>query len=353
MTKRTRLFFFVAAGILVAGLGTGLLASYMGIDNLVLIGGDGPAELAYVPSDAHVVAYANVRDVMDSELRQKLLQLQPRSEQGADQLQQETGIDIRTDVDQVIATLSGDLPIPAPSPEGAAALVAQRPLLLIKGRFDTARIESLIRQRGGVTEDYQTIRMVTHPETNSAVAFVEPGLVAVGTAAAVRRAIDTKKSGTDVTDNADVMRLLKDVDDGNAWTVARFDAITGGRQLPEDLAKQLPPITWFAASGHVNGGIRGVIHAEARDEAAANDLRDVIRGFVALARMQTAQRAELADLMNSFELGGQGNKVSLGFAVPPEMIDAIGAVHARRPRGPAESRPDAPQAPRRPAPSSL
>ena len=80
MTKRTRLFLFVATGVLVAGLGTGLLASYMGgIQSLVLIGSNGPADLAYVPADAKVVAYANVRDVMDSQLRQKLMQLEPDS----------------------------------------------------------------------------------------------------------------------------------------------------------------------------------------------------------------------------------------------------------------------------------
>jgi hypothetical protein len=172
------------------------------------------------------------------------------------------------------------------------------------------------------------------------LAFVEPGLVAVGTVAAVRRAIDTKAAGNDVTDNAEVMRLVRDIDDGNAWAVARFDALTGAGRLPDDVAKQLPSINWFAASGTINGGIRAVVHAEARDEAAANNLREVIRGFVALARMQTGQRAEFADLMNSFELGGQGNTVSLGFAVPSELIDAIGAMHAGRPRPGPEGLPE-------------
>jgi len=46
MTKRTRLFVVISAGILVVGLGTGLLASYMGIQNLTLIGGNGPEEFA-------------------------------------------------------------------------------------------------------------------------------------------------------------------------------------------------------------------------------------------------------------------------------------------------------------------
>ena len=55
MTKRTRLFVLIAAGILVVGLGTCLLASYKGIQNLTLIGGNGHEEFAYVPSDARVL----------------------------------------------------------------------------------------------------------------------------------------------------------------------------------------------------------------------------------------------------------------------------------------------------------
>jgi hypothetical protein len=338
MTKRTRRFLFVATGILVAGLGTGLVAAYMGgIQNLVLIGGNGPAELQYVPSDASMVAYADVRQVMDSEVRQKLMKLEPGSAAGAEKFKEETGIDIQTDVDKVVASVSGD------------TATNQRPFVLVRGRFDNSRIESLARQKGGIVEEYKGTRLISHPESEMSLGFVEPGLIGVGTPAALRRAIDTKAGATNITDNAEIMRLLKGVEDGNAWAVARFDALTGGQQLPADLAKQLPPINWFAASGHIDGGVRGLIQAETRDEAAANDLREVIRGFIALARMQTGQRAEFADLMNSLQIGGEGKTVSLGFAVPAEMIDALGAMHAARPRLPERGL--APnQAPRRPLP---
>src|SRR5688572_12319752 len=101
MTKRTRLFLMIAAGVLVAGLGTGLLASYMGVQTLTLIGSDGPAELAYVPADAHLVGYANVSAVMNSEFRQRLRDLQP--DNGSDNdLQAQTGIDFETDIDHVV-----------------------------------------------------------------------------------------------------------------------------------------------------------------------------------------------------------------------------------------------------------
>jgi hypothetical protein len=338
MTKRTRLFVAGAATILVLGLGTGLVASYVGFQNLVLIGSDGPAELAYVSADSKMVAFVNVRDVMDSELRQKLMQhLQPGGADGADRFQQETGIDIHTDVDQVVA---------------AADPADKSPLVLVRGRFDTARIESLIRSKGGTVEDYQGHRLLSLPEANGApagLAFVEPGLAAVGSLTAVRRAIDTKASGNDVTDNAEVMRLVRDIDDGNAWGVARFDALAAG-PLPSDVATQLPPINWFAANAYINGGVRAVVHAEANDEAAANNLREVIQGFIALARLQMGQRAELADLLNSFELGGQGKTVSLAFSVPSELIETLGAIRGQRPG--AERAPDGPR-PEQPAPPSL
>jgi hypothetical protein len=340
MTKRTRRFLFVATGILVVGLGTGLVASYMGgLPGLNIAGSNGPDELAYVPANARMVAFANVRDVMDSELRQKLMQLQPGAADGAAHFEQETGINIQTDVDLVVWSLSGEV--------GAE----QQPLLLARGRFNPSNIESLARDKGAVVEEYQGKRLVTHGEAGMGLVFIEPNLVAVGTPVSLRRAIDTKASGPNVTSNTELMALVNDIDDGNAWAVARFDALTGGQQLPADIARQLPPVNWFAASAHINGGFRGVVHAEARDEKAANDLRDVIRGFIALGRMQTGQHAELAELMNSIELGGLGNKVSLGFSIPSEMIDALGKMHAEqrnRHRGPN----DGPR-PALPAPPAL
>ena len=76
------------------GLGTGSWPPTWGFQNLTIIGGDGPDELAYVPADAAVVAYANVRDVMDSEVRRKLIGAPARAPT-ADQFKEQTGINSR------------------------------------------------------------------------------------------------------------------------------------------------------------------------------------------------------------------------------------------------------------------
>ena len=321
MTKRTRLFLGVASGILVAGLGTGLVAAYVGgFQNFTLIGGDGPAELTYVPADARVVAYADIRNVMNSEVRRKLSASLQGTGDGAAHFKEQTGIDLETDVDYVVASSSG---MGEPSQ-------GEPPLVLAKGRFDEVRIEGLIRDQGGVVEDYNGSKLLISGEKKLAVVFLEPGLVAIGGADAVRKSIDTKAAGSNVKGNDEVMRLVRDIDDGDAWVVARFDALTGGR-LPAEVANQLPPINWFSARGFVNSGVDGQLRVETRDEVSAKNLQDVVRGFMALGRLQTGQHPEVAAFLDTVQLSGDGKTVSLSFSLPPEMIEALGALRAQRP----------------------
>lgn len=317
MNKRTRQFVFVAAGILVFGLGTGLIASLGGLQIPLAGGDDGPAELNFIPGDARALAYANVRQVMDSELRQKLMRFHTGSADHADKFLSETGINLQTDVDEVVVTMSG-------------AGTEIRPLLIASGRFDNVTLESIARQHGAVVEEHRGTRLLVHEEFG--IGFVKPGVVAVGTPQALRRAIDANLDGTHVRGNADVMKMIRDVDEGNAWSVAHIDAIAGGAQLPAEIARQLPPITWFSASGYVNGGVSGMVRAQARDETAAKDLREVLQGFIALARLQVGNRPELSGVLNSLQLGGDGTTVSLGFTVPSELIDALGALAAQHQR---------------------
>jgi len=338
MTKPTRLFLFVSGGILAAGLGTGLVAAYVGgFQNLSLLASSGPDELSYLPADAKVVAFANVREIMDSELHQKFQALAPRNGEGLARFQEETGVDVTKDVDYVLAALSGDT---AAGPEQG------HPLVMAHGHFDNVRIEGLVRSKGGTVEDYKGIRFLKASEPSGgmdmALAFVEPGLIAMGSDSAVRQAIDGHNSGSaNATGNAELVRLVKDASDGNAWVVARFDALSAAGKIPPEVAQRLPAINWLTLSGHVNGGIRLAARAEAKDDAAAKNLRDVLQGILALAKLQTGQRADLTAIMDSVELGGEGKKVSLGLSVPIEVVDHLAAL--RTPTG--VTRPNTPQPP--------
>ena len=65
-------------------------------------------------------------------------------------------------------------------------------------------------------------------------------MLAVGSADAVRAAIDAKRSGRSVLSNTDLMRLVNDLDASNAWAVGRFDTLANQADLPDGLHDKIP-----------------------------------------------------------------------------------------------------------------
>jgi hypothetical protein len=331
MVNRTRYVVIASLLVLGVGLGTGLVAFYMGFP-AGAFQRRGPDELQYIPRDAALIAYADVQQIMTSELRQKLRKVIPLQDNGQREFQDHTGINIETDIDRLVACVR---------PETGSTNLPGSGMVIARGRFDEVRIEALMREHGGRVENYNGKRVVvaevgSHPG-GFGVAFVEPGLVAVGTTRLVHTAIDLHQGGDNAQigvasaiGNDELMNLVRSLDAGNAWAVGRFDALTARANLPQAVSERLPPITWFSASTHINGGVSGVIRAEARDDEAANNLRDVARGFLALAKMQAGSRPDMQAMIQSLELGGTGRTVALSFAVPAEIFDVIAAFGSQR-----------------------
>lgn len=333
MTKRTRYFIFGSIAFLLVGLCAGLVAYYSGLPIGAFGQSDTPAELSYVPGDAALVAYADVREVMQSQLRQKFLATRPEGhEDGQEEFQKATGIDIERDIDHVVAFL-------VPTGREKQPYTG---MVLASGTFDVVRLEGLARDHGGQLEQYKGKRLIsrafTHGEgeqpagPSMTVAFLETGLVAVGDTASVRRAIDGI-GGQNITGNAELMNLVGDIDDSNAWAVGRFDALMSHAKLPEGVANQIPAIRWFSASGRVNGGVSGLLRAEARDEQAAQNLRDVVQGFLALGRLQASNQPEIQALVSSLQVSGTGKTVALSFSMPAEVVDALAAIAGHQKNG--------------------
>jgi hypothetical protein len=341
MTRRTRYFLAASSLVLAAIACAGLIAYYGGIPGLSA-SRLGPAELEYVPQDAAFVAYANIQDVMQSAVRQRLRERFPRSSEPGE-FGRQTGIDLERDVDYVIAAAMGD----DEAREGGTLVVA-------RGRFDTVRLEALAREHGGRVEEYRGVRMVVGmrrpgrdradddriepPEGSSlgpqrdvhghvhtgALAVLGPGLVAVGQAQGIRQAIDAQQSGRSVTANEELMRILAEIEPGSsAWAVGRAETLRSRQHMPDQVRRQLDAVRWFAASGRIDGGISGTLRAEARDAESAENLRDVVRGLFALARLQAGSKPEWQTILQSLQLGGAGTSVTVSFSLPPNVVDLL------------------------------
>ena len=313
MTRQTRLFVLGASGLLVLGLCTGLFA-YVNREAALAVAVDGPVEFRYVPADASVVAYANIREVMLSDVRERIRQI-ALDDIGQNELQSQLGLDIEHDIDHMLAFLS-------PGVEGRLA-----GLVLFRGRFDTTRLEGVARAGGATVDIFEGKRVVsvdTDEAGSLAMVFMEPGLLAVGDLSTVQHAIVRGSTTSDITSNSNMMGLLDLVETGsNAWAVGRFGDLSALGFLPDEVSAQMPAVVAFAISGRVNGGLSGSLSIEGRDEEAGQNLRDVLRGFLALAAMQTTGRPALQTMIDSLQLSGAGAFATLSFWVPSDALDLL------------------------------
>lgn len=320
MAPNTRNFLVGSAAVVIVGLCTGLVAYYGG----VLPGRTAArAEFAYVPADVSAVAFADVRHIMDSAFRQKLREVMPTGAE-KDRLLQDTGIDIERDIDTVVAGLTGS--------EGRGALI------LMKGRFDQRRIESLALQHGARQEQYGGRALLVGlsaaepsgggvPDGHEpSIAFLDGNLLAFGDAATIRRAIDVAAGGQGLASNADMMRLINAADDsGNAWLVGRAGGLVGRPEVPAQLRGQIEGLEWVSVSANIDQDVRGLIRAEARDDASGQEMRTVLAGAISAAKMFGDQDSRLATALSSVQASGSGRSVELSFEVSSGLLDLLKA----------------------------
>jgi hypothetical protein len=315
MTKTTRYFMAGSAAVLGAGLTAGLVAFYAGGFQAVSAA-PVASELRYIPAESTVVAYADIQSIMNSDLRLKLKAAMPGQAQGQEEFKSHTGIDIEQDIQYIVAAASGV------TPEAGGIIVA-------RGNFNDTQLEALAREHGGEVSDYKGKRLINSPAQADGgkqvtLAFLEPGLVAIGTTAAVQKAIDAQATSHSVTSNTEMMELVGEIAVGNnAWAVGRFDTIASQANLPAELASKMPPVKWFTAAGHVNGGVSGTLRVEADSDESAELLRRQVSGALAFGEMVAKQDPRAGALINSLQLTGTGKTVAINFQVPAELLALI------------------------------
>ena len=352
MTKKTRYFVVAAGAVLVVGLAGGLVA-YLAYNRVAGVEAALPPEMRYVPADVALVAFADVSAVMNSELRRALMpSIDPESRKGRQLMSDFAGVDVEKQVNHVVAYVE---PYTPPDPQAQAKPEMPRALVLVHGTFDPARIEAFVRERAGTMDEYKGRKILVRSEGGHemAVGVVGSDLIAMGQADLVRRVIDLSEDASGVTDdistNAEMMTLIRDNAGSTAWVAGQFAEISRRMRLPRTVAGQVPPIRLVSVKADINGGVKVAIRAESGDTAAADQLRDVVRGFISLARLQAGDKQELENILKTIELSGSDTTVRLSFAVSPETLRAIAPPPGRR-RNLEPAPPTAPAPPTPPAP---
>jgi hypothetical protein len=246
-----------------------------------------------------------------------------------EELEAKTGLSPERDLDQVYiaGTRAG-----APGRGGDA-------LVLVTGRFDRAKVARAIEtERKGVTsKNVQGTTVYLFNEDAAgrgagAAAFIDDGTMVMGDQATVERTVTARAKGeVPLRENAGLLTLLESVKPGSTfWMVgdqtllANMPKTVPGMGAPgTSQSIELPALKSLVVTGDLDPQVSIDLTGEAGDEAAAKNLADVVRGFVALASLQASQKPELKQLASAISVTTEAARVHVAARVPYEVIESL------------------------------
>jgi hypothetical protein len=190
-----------------------------------------------------------------------------------------------------------------------------------------------MREHGAQVEDYKGSRLVVGdaPEGKPTVslAFLEPGLVAVGSSVLVRGAVDLKAGGASIATNDAMMNLIRDIDSGNAWAAAASTRSPRRQVCQAASPSNCPPSPTFQPSPPSTAA-SGPPFAPSPGRTIGQQPPRPRPRLPALAKLQSSARPENRHPGGVAPAGRNGTTVSLSFDLPATALDALSALGHRQ-----------------------
>lgn len=325
---RSRIVVTISVAVVALGAMAALGALYL--DPARAAVGPLPAEGLVLPADARFVIGVDVKRLTASPFYQKYGR---KGESGHPQafaeLEEKTGVNPERDVEQVVIT-------------GRTGAGSESALVLVLGRFDRAKLSRAIE-----TEKKGKVSWKTHEGTTEylfneeskptvAVAFLDDRSLLVGSPGVVEATISSRNHGaTTLRSNTALMGLLERVKPGSTFWMVGDQTLLAN--LPKTIPApgsgpdaaatgssiSLPALKSLIVTGDLEPQVALAITGETTDEAAARNLADVVRGFVALAALQANQKPELKQLASAISVSTEATRVVVNARFPYELIDAL------------------------------
>jgi len=297
--------------------------------------------LSLVMPDAKVVAGINVQQALGTPFGQYVLSLIAPQDKGLQDLANETGLNPRTDVTELLVASTG-----AP---------AHTALALVRGTFDPAKIVAAATLAGAVSETYGGLTILEpkppaagSAPTTTATPPVTPGLVFFDSTLAVMGDLTSVKAAIDRRGAASVLpaALVTEVNqwslNEDAWVVdiAPLSSLTppaGAPKLPGGAQAAALQSIQQAATG-IKFGSTVVVTIQAQTDTAddATALSNLLQFAANLAQAQAGASQAGAALLKSLTVSAQGTTVNIGLSMSQAQIQQLvpqagGAQSQRRP----------------------
>jgi hypothetical protein len=233
-----------------------------------------------------------------------------------------TGFEPHRDLDAVTAGRIGD--------RGA--------LVIAKARYDRFKVEQFIQDKADDLGTETYLGRVIYfgnrqlPENGGGVAFIDD-LIVAGKVSAVKAAIDRMAApAPSVVQNTELMNQIRTIEAGNQiWAAGRFDE--NSFPLPMRVPSKVGELAHSLKSGTYQMRVDQDLHLKAtggfNTPEMAKATNDMLRGLVAMAKLQVSQEEKLVHLLDGLSIESSGETLTISFNATGSLLKELQTLKPR------------------------
>jgi hypothetical protein len=265
-----------------------------------------PALEMLIPADAVFIIGANVEAIKNTPVYQKLLSQVDLPQ--LNQFTEQTGLDPRKDLRQVISVSNG-----------------KTGLLMARGSFSEGDLATRLESKGAKRMGYKGFNLFG--DDRGAVLFINTSTAVAGGTEELRRMIDQRNTPERGLPPAlrDQIRALPETD--QVWA-----ALTGGLQglnvgVPQEsnlggVLQALRGIAAIRLGIDLRNGFDAQAEATCQTERDAKHVHDMVKGLVGMGRLSTPDnQPEMLKLYDAIRVTQQQNHTDVTAQIPTEQVD--------------------------------
>lgn len=228
-------------------------------------------------------------------------------------------------------------------------------LAVVTARFNPSSLAAYLREKGGVTENYQGFEIFSFdgshqagqgpgaggpapapggrpPRSRGALVLLDDRTILAGTPAAMKQALDLKRQpGPSVLNNTALIERVRKIGAENQiWAVSTAPGSFLPSQVPlgpgtqANLGRILQGLGGSTFAINAAGGLRLLMEGNCASDEDARMLADAARGLLAVMRLAApANRPEALEVLNSFQVEQQERQVRVTAQISSQLLDAL------------------------------
>jgi hypothetical protein len=270
------------------------------------------ASFKFLPPETKAIAVIDVAALKEAPLIRDSMKEQNLSlPRGIADFMAATGFDLQRDVDKITIGKLG----------------AKDGLVIVLGRFDKFKVEQYLKDKGRQAETYLGQTLYRDGESTF---LIFDNAVVLGPLNAVKKAVDQMQLPGSQPLPGDLTAAIQTIEAGNQiWAVGDFsadDLRTVGVRGPAPAVEMLKSVTGGTYQMRIDTGLHARAIANFADSDSAQNLADLGRGAIAVAKLQVAKgQPDLLHILDGIQIDSSGTTVTVRIEESGDLLKKLQA----------------------------